>query len=134
MRRDELHDGLGRRVHAVRELVHEPGERALVTLVAERGERHLGELGRDVVIVSGATAYRHLFGAYDMAPTPISKANSGLQIGFVLVVVVLLAGFPIPYWLVPVLLWLVVASTLASGAHYVWLWSHKAMSQANKPS
>ncbi len=91
-------------------------------------------LGRDVIIVSGATAYRRLFGAYDMAPTPISKANSGLQIGFILVVVAQLAGFPLPHWLVPMLLWLVVASTLASGTHYVWLWSHKAVSQAKRPS
>ncbi len=91
-------------------------------------------LGRDVVILSGAAAYRHLFGAYDMAPTPISKANSGLQLGFILVVVVQLAGFPVPHWLVQVLLWLVVASTLASGAHYVWLWSRKALSQADRPS
>ncbi len=91
-------------------------------------------LGRDVVIVSGATAYRQLFGDYDMAPTPLSKANSGLQLAFVLVVVVHLAGFPAPHWLVQTLQWLVVASTLVSGFHYVWLWGHKALSQAKRQS
>ena len=87
-------------------------------------------LGRDVVIVSGAVAYRKLFGAYDMTPTAISKANSGLQIGYLLMVVARLAGFPVPHGLVEILLWLVVATTLASGAHYVWVWGHKALSRS----
>ena len=91
-------------------------------------------IGRDVVIVSGALAYRKLFGAYDMTPTPISKANSGLQIGYILLVLAQLGGFPVPGGLVQMLLWLVVATTLASGAHYVWLWGNKALEGAGKPS
>ncbi len=89
-------------------------------------------LGRDVVIVSGAIAYRKLFGAYDMTPTPVSKVNSGLQIGYLLLVVAQLAGFGIPSEFMVLLLWLVAAFTFASGAHYVWLWSGKAVARARK--
>ena len=91
-------------------------------------------IGRDVVIVSGAVAYRKLFGAYDMTPTSFSKANSGLQIGYVLMVVAQLAGLSLPHWLEQTLLWLVVVTTLASGAHYVWLWGNKALSRPRGPS
>ncbi len=91
-------------------------------------------LGRDVVIVSGAVAYRKLFGAYDMTPTLISKANSGLQIGYILLVVLQLAKFAVPGWLVQTVLWLVVATTLVSGVHYMWLWGNKALSRARNRS
>ncbi len=89
-------------------------------------------LGRDVVIVSGAIAYRKLFGAYDMTPTPVSKFNSGLQIVYILLVIGQLAGFGIPSEFMLLLLWLVAAFTFASGAHYVWLWGGKALARARK--
>ncbi len=39
-------------------------------------------IGRDLVIVTGALAYRLLIGLLDFQPTLLSKANMALQIGF----------------------------------------------------
>lgn len=81
---------------------------------------------RDVIIVGGATAYRLLLGSVDMAPTRLSKLNTALE--FLLLVLTLAvasrwiaAG---PWW--PSLLAGVLATVIASGVQYVWLWSSKA--------
>ena len=43
-------------------------------------------VGRDVVIMTGATAYHYVVGVFDMTPTLLSKANSAFQILFAVLV------------------------------------------------
>jgi cardiolipin synthase len=82
---------------------------------------------RDGLIVAGALAYYRLFGICEMAPLPVSKLNTLLQSVLVLAVLgALWQGEVSP----PPLRWLtylVAATTLASGAGYVWIWSRRAL-------
>jgi cardiolipin synthase len=73
---------------------------------------------RDVVIVGGVLALSVLRMPVVIRPLMISKVNTVLQI--VLVAVALLhAGLSLSTPVMPLLIWLVTASTLASGAAYV---------------
>ncbi len=89
-------------------------------------------IGRDLVIVSGALAYRLVLGTYEVQPTLLSKANTALLIVVLLVVIIGLMGeeYPIaaavatpidPFGFV-----LVAASCIVTGGQYVWLWSRRA--------
>ncbi len=82
---------------------------------------------RDAIIVIGAVAYRFVVGHIEMAPTRLSKANTFLEFG-VLVLVMAQAGqlVAVSGWLLPLFV-LLFASVLVSGAHYVWLWRGKAI-------
>lgn len=82
-------------------------------------------LARDVVIVLGALAYRHVAGAFEARPSLLSKATTFAQILYVLLVLGAAAfGRPIPaaFWLP----WIVAALTVASGIDYVLRWSLRA--------
>ena len=80
---------------------------------------------RDIVIVSGALAYHVLIGHYEMAPTLISKVNTGTQI--VLVLAVLSdALLPIGSTVLATLVYAVLVTTIVSGIDYVWTWGVKA--------
>lgn len=83
-------------------------------------------IGRDLVIVGGAAAYRLFIGPLMFQPTWLSKINMGLQIVFL---VVMLAHALQP-WLsalaIESLIILVAIMALASGLQYVLLWSRKA--------
>lgn len=82
-------------------------------------------VGRDLVIVAGAITYRARRGPFEASPTRISKANSALQLLFVLVTLLRLAT-GVPAAIVPGLLsWCVLATTLASGADYVLSWTRR---------
>jgi len=85
---------------------------------------------RDAVIVAGAIAYRFVVGHIEMAPTRLSKANTFLEFG-VLALVMAQAGRLVDAaaWLAP-LFFLLFASVLVSGAHYVWVWRRKAIDNA----
>jgi cardiolipin synthase (CMP-forming) len=82
--------------------------------------------GRDLVIVSGALGYHRLIGPLRAAPTVLGKFNTGVQIGFVLLMLLQL-GFDAlpPTWTQPAIL-AVAAITAASGMDYVIRWSHRA--------
>jgi cardiolipin synthase (CMP-forming) len=88
-------------------------------------------LGRDLVIVAGAVAYHNLIGRLEAEPSPLSKLTTFLQIALA---VALLAGqlpaFAMPPWLHDALLWATAAATLASGLHYVVVWTAKAQRAA----
>lgn len=78
-------------------------------------------LGRDLVIVGGATTFNFLVRPIDGEPSLISKLNTTVQIGLVLVVLLQLAMSSLPslgsqYWI-----WATAITTIASGVHYVWL-------------
>jgi cardiolipin synthase len=81
---------------------------------------------RDVVIVSGAIAYRQLCHELTMEPTLISKANTLLQILLGLLVIASALETSLPSWLMQGMIGLVAISTLWSGTDYVWRWSKRA--------
>lgn len=89
-------------------------------------------VGRDVIIIAGAIAYRVLFQRIEFAPTFISKANTAMQIVVVLLVLLGLCDFPMisafankvaqPYGV-----WLLATLGVVSGLDYVVTWSRKAV-------
>lgn len=84
-------------------------------------------IGRDLVIVAGALAYRLFIGPLDFQPTTLSKANMALQVSFlVLVLADVLLGW-LPLLLLNGLMVLVAFLALVSGLHYVQLWTRKAL-------
>lgn len=83
-------------------------------------------IGRDVVIVAGAAAYHFLIGRLSAEPTPLSKLTTLLQIVYVLAQLLNLTTWFELKSLTLVLMWLAVASTIASGVQYVVVWSLKA--------
>jgi len=85
-------------------------------------------VGRDVVIVGGALAYHTLIGPLRARPTLLSKVTTALQIALVLFAIVA-SDATAGNWqeaLARYLLWLAAAATLASGVHYVLVWSSRA--------
>ncbi|MGD2031067.1 MAG: CDP-alcohol phosphatidyltransferase family protein [Gammaproteobacteria bacterium] len=83
-------------------------------------------VARDVIIVSGATAYRFLIGVFQASPTLVSKANSALQLLYVLAAVAD-AGFGIPGRpVVNVIGYAVLATTVVSGIDYMVTWGLRA--------
>ena len=83
-------------------------------------------VGRDVVIVAGATAYHFRVGKVEGNPTLLSKATTVVQILMVLALLVGLAWRPLPAIASVGLTWSIAALTLASGIDYVVRWSLRA--------
>ncbi|WP_097460293.1 CDP-alcohol phosphatidyltransferase family protein [Mangrovitalea sediminis] len=83
-------------------------------------------VGRDIVIVSGATAYHFMLGRYEMQPSLLGKLNTLVQIVVALAVVISLAQWPMPDAVHRVGIWLVAAMAVFSGLHYVLLWGLRA--------
>ena len=81
---------------------------------------------RDVIIVSGAIAYRYTLGRLEFAPTMLSKINTFIEFGVLLLVMANAAAWLDAKALLPPLFVLVFATVLASGAQYVWIWGWKA--------
>jgi len=92
-------------------------------------------LGRDLVIMTGATVYRLLFGHIEFAPTLVSKANTALQIVTALATLVWLCDLGVLSELTGVLLdpwgfYVLALLSLISGADYVITWSLRAWREA----
>ncbi|QKT02759.1 CDP-alcohol phosphatidyltransferase family protein [Ectothiorhodospiraceae bacterium 2226] len=83
-------------------------------------------IGRDVLILAGAAAYRAALGNYRVEPRALSKFNTLMQMVLVLAVIVALGGLPMPAGLIDALIYVVAATTVASGSEYVWIWSGRA--------
>jgi len=87
-------------------------------------------IGRDLIIVLGALAYRLLIKDITLHHLLISKFNTAAQILLVLLLIFHLSGFPlsmsIPPLLLEILVYLVAVTTIASGAAYVIIWSRRA--------
>lgn len=91
-------------------------------------------VGRDVLIVAGASAFHYLVTPVHAEPSLVSKLNTFLQIVQVLMVLLFLAyGWSSPMVL-ETLIWAVAATTVASGGHYVATWSHRAWTETRKDS
>lgn len=91
-------------------------------------------LGRDLVILCGALAFHYCISRYEMQPSLLGKLNTFVQIIFVLVLLMILAGGSTlaPERWVAWGAWLVVLVALLSGLHYVVVWSARAW-QLKKP-
>ncbi|VAW95922.1 CDP-diacylglycerol--glycerol-3-phosphate 3-phosphatidyltransferase [hydrothermal vent metagenome] len=88
-------------------------------------------IGRDLVIVLGALAYRYLIKDITMKPLFVSKLNTVMQIFLVLLMLFNLSGLPlseyVPGWLTQVTIYAVLTTALLSGLSYIFIWSHRAM-------
>jgi cardiolipin synthase len=85
---------------------------------------------RDIVIMSGALAFRRATGRLEMDPLPLSKLNTALQFTLVLVILANAEGYTQVTFALQPLTWLTLATTVASGIQYVWEWSQRARRQA----
>lgn len=83
-------------------------------------------VGRDVMIVAGATAYHLCIGRVEVAPTRLSKINTGIEFTFLTGVMATGAGLIDKGLWWTVLLYLATTTILASGTQYVVLWGGKA--------
>ncbi len=89
-------------------------------------------IGRDVVIMAGALAYRLWFREITVAPTLLSKANTAVQ---VITLALLLVGLAYPALgdglilqaVDPYCFYLLAALAVVSGTDYVLTWGRKAM-------
>ncbi|MCG8427755.1 MAG: CDP-alcohol phosphatidyltransferase family protein [Chromatiales bacterium] len=81
---------------------------------------------RDLVIVTGALVYNFRVETLEAEPSRISKINTAMQIFLVLMVVLDKGLFHLPIDWVEAMIWIVAATTVASGVDYVWVWSRRA--------
>lgn len=82
---------------------------------------------RDFLIVLGGVSYHVKIGEYEMTPTVVSKINTFCQIVLVLAIVFSLGFYTLPDQMIQFLIYTVLATTLLSGADYVWVWGKKAV-------
>jgi cardiolipin synthase len=76
-------------------------------------------VARDVMIGLGALTFRLWFGPLHGRPTGISKANTGVQLLYIMLVLLGAgAGFP-PRGVLQAFALITLATTVASGAHYL---------------
>ncbi|HYC08412.1 MAG TPA: CDP-alcohol phosphatidyltransferase family protein [Steroidobacteraceae bacterium] len=91
-------------------------------------------VARDVMIGLGALIYRLWFGPLHGRPTLLSKANTGAQLIYVMLVLLHAAfGFPPPTLLEAGSL-LVLATTVTSGVHYLLTFTRRAWTLPARPA
>jgi cardiolipin synthase (CMP-forming) len=84
-------------------------------------------IGRDLVIVGGAIAYHGLIGRFDAAPSRLSKLTTLVQIVFVLGELLRLSRWiEMPDGVRNAAIGITAVLTIASGVHYVVVWSARA--------
>jgi cardiolipin synthase (CMP-forming) len=85
---------------------------------------------RDLIIVSGAVAYRVCLGPIEARPSAVSKLNTLCQ-GFFILCVIGRAEFSVPAaWIVTALGALTFTTTVVSGIHYVLTYGKAALGEA----
>jgi cardiolipin synthase len=93
-------------------------------------------IGRDLVIVLGALAYRLLVQDITMSPLIISKINTAAQIFLVLLMLFHLSQLPmaelVPVWLTQGTIYLVMVTSLLSGLAYILVWSKRAIDSTRR--
>jgi cardiolipin synthase len=82
---------------------------------------------RDLVIASGAVAWRYVIGRLDMAPLIASKINTFMQVAMIFLVLGRASGIQGISVLLSFLFALVLITSLVSGFQYVLVWSKKAL-------
>jgi cardiolipin synthase len=81
---------------------------------------------RDIVIVAGAVAYHNLVESVPPEPSLIGKVSTMSQVLLVLALLAGPAGLPLPQDVPGLLIGAVAVLAVASGAHYVLVWSARA--------
>ena len=90
-------------------------------------------IGRDLVIVGGAVAYYCLIGHFDAAPSRVSKLTTLVQIVFVLGELLRLSRLiDLPDAVRTIAVFVTAILTVASGVHYVAVWSARAWRAAHQ--
>jgi cardiolipin synthase len=84
-------------------------------------------VARDLLIVGGAIAYQVIVGRVEMAPSWLSKFNTVLEFVTLAAVLADAAGVIEVSALLPPLFVLLLATIIASGTHYVWVWGRRAL-------
>jgi cardiolipin synthase len=83
-------------------------------------------IGRDVVIVGGALAYRVVRGHLDIKPTRLSKLNTAIEFAVLLLVMAAAAGWiDVAAWMLPLFV-VTLVTVVASGIQYVSRWGRMA--------
>jgi len=82
---------------------------------------------RDLVIVGGALAYHYTVGRYDMAPTLLSKLNTAIEFLTLAMVLASAVGILGASAALPAMFALLLATIVASGVQYVWVWGRRAI-------
>ena len=82
---------------------------------------------RDLIIIAGYLITVIFYGSVKMQPLFISKLNTFVQIGFIIVVLFGLASQSELIKLIEPLSYLVLVTSVSSGVAYSYLWSAKAM-------
>jgi cardiolipin synthase len=82
---------------------------------------------RDVVIVTGAAVFHFRFEAVQPEPTQLSKLNTAFQLLLALVVMLALAGAPVPNAMQTGLVAIVGVLVVVTMAQYVWIGSTRAL-------
>ncbi len=77
---------------------------------------------RDLLIVGGYLIYTTLFGTVQMQPSRLSKFNTLMQIALVVALLAQQASGRSYPLLTDWLVYVVFATTVASGLHYLWTW------------
>ena len=84
-------------------------------------------VGRDLAIVAGAVAYHTLIGRFDASPSRLSKLTTVVQIAFVLLELLRLSRWlEVPPPARAGMIAITAAITLASGLHYIVVWTARA--------
>lgn len=86
---------------------------------------------RDVVIVGGYLLMRLSFDSIEMRPLLISKANTLIQITFIILVLLSLSGGFDQAALINALAYLVLLTSVISGSAYVYIWAIRATNDSS---
>ncbi len=84
-------------------------------------------LARDLLIVFGVVVLHFWLGRVEMSPTMVSKLNTVFQIVLVLAVMLYHGAYAFTPWILEALVYIVLATTLVSGLHYVWVWGGRVV-------
>jgi len=80
-------------------------------------------IGRDLIILLGASACQWITRKLEMSPLFISKVNTALQILFILLIMYHLAFSNLPWQLIEGMQIAVAITTILSGLAYIVIWS-----------
>lgn len=86
-------------------------------------------VGRDLVIMAGATVYNFVIEKLSGASSWIGKLNTAILGLYVLAVLLLHSGVAGMDKAAATLLWLAAGIVVSSGVHYIWSWSKRASHQ-----
>lgn len=89
---------------------------------------------RDLFIIGGYLVYTSMVGPVQMRPSLLSKFNTLMQIALVIVILLQQALTMVYPVMVEGLVYMVMATTVASGVHYVWLWGMRKEVEPVKPA